>query len=418
MKKGILLIFSLCALSVNAQNYLINFAGTGATTTVNTVKVDNITAGSSAILNGTDILRLNVVTGINAIDNFQSSGMKIYPNPMTASSVLKIHPCSEGKAIISVLDMTGKLVYKAPVYLDYSTQEFRLSGLKSGLYLVNIKGDSFHYSGRLLCNSNDRGTIGIEKIINEREVNRKILKSGTPSDLGIVDMDYKTGDRIKFTGISGIYSTIVMDVPSSGKTITFNFIACTDGDANNYTIVQIGTQTWMAENLRTTKFNDLSIIPNVMDNILWAGLTSPAYCWYNNDEVTNKPLYGGLYNWYAISTGKLCPADWHVPSDEEWTTLVTFLGGESVAGGKLKETGATHWFSQSIGTTNESGFTALPGGTRYVGVGEFSSIVQRAAWWSATLPYVYAIWYNEDSIYRGSFANAFNGFSIRCVKAE
>ena len=106
----------------------------------------------------------------------------------------------------------------------------------------------------------------------------------------------------------------------------------TDVDGNTYKTVIIGTQVWMAENLKTTKYNDGIQIPLVTDPITWINLKSAAYCWYNNDLATNKNIYGAIYNWLVVNTGKLCPIGWHVPSDTEWTTLTTFLGGELING--------------------------------------------------------------------------------------
>lgn len=134
-----------------------------------------------------------------------------------------------------------------------------------------------------------------------------------------------------------------------------------DGDV--YRTDTIGSQVWMVENLKTTKYNDGSSIPNVTDNTTWNGLNTGAYCWYNSD-ISNKKPYGALYNWYTLNTGKLAPYGWHVPTDVEWESLIDHLGGESVAGGKLKESGTTHWQTPNIGATNESGFTAVPGGFR------------------------------------------------------
>ncbi|MBI5010148.1 MAG: fibrobacter succinogenes major paralogous domain-containing protein, partial [Bacteroidia bacterium] len=143
---------------------------------------------------------------------------------------------------------------------------------------------------------------------------------------------------------------------------SFSSAQVSDIDGNVYQTVTIGTQVWMKENLKTTKLNDGIALPNVIDNAAWAALTTTGYCWYNNDATTYKSTYGALYNWYAVNTGKLCPIGWHVPSDDEWTLLTTFRGGYSVAGGKLKETGTLHWTSPNTGATNETGFTALPGG--------------------------------------------------------
>jgi uncharacterized protein (TIGR02145 family) len=210
-----------------------------------------------------------------------------------------------------------------------------------------------------------------------------------------------------------------------------NSESVTEIDGNIYHAVVIGTQVWMAENLKTTKYNDDSTIPNVTDNTGWVGLTSGAYCWYNNDAKTNKNVYGALYNWYAVNTGKLCPIGWHVPTVTEWTTLGAFLGGDDVAGGKMKEADLTHWSSPNTGATNESGFTGLPGGLRGNNMfrypSTFGEIGRRAFFWTSTevpceagcdpaVPYR-GLGYNFifiDVSYSGAIMNL--GFSVRCVK--
>jgi uncharacterized protein (TIGR02145 family) len=197
---------------------------------------------------------------------------------------------------------------------------------------------------------------------------------------------------------------------------TYNLDAIQDIEGNYYNIVTIGYQIWMIENLKTTSFNDGISIPNVTDNAAWAALSTPGYCWYNND-ITNKNTYGALYNWYSVNTGILCPTGWHVPTDDEWTTLTDYLGGESVAGGKLKETGTTHWQSPNTGATNESGFTALPGGTRYVdGGGTFYGIYYWPMFWTSTFNYTRSLYYENSTIWRGSFSRREYGFSVRCLK--
>lgn len=158
----------------------------------------------------------------------------------------------------------------------------------------------------------------------------------------------------------------VEDDPNQNTTVT-------DIEGNIYKTVTIGTQVWMAENLKTTKYNDGTSIPLVTDNNAWIKLSTPGFCWYNNDAVTNKSTFGALYNWYTVNTSKLCPTGWHIPNDTEWGILTTYLGGEAVAGGKLKETGTIHWVSPNTGATNETGFTSLPSGYRD-GIGEFVNI--------------------------------------------
>ena len=157
--------------------------------------------------------------------------------------------------------------------------------------------------------------------------------------------------------------------------ITYGSI--TDIDGNTYKTVTIGTQTWMAENLKVTKYNDGIAIPNVTDNTAWRELTTGALCDYGNTP-SNSETYGKLYNWHAVNTGKLCPTGWHVPSDAEWTELTDYLGGTSVAGDKLKETGSTHWSNLRTGATNETGFTALRVAT-VSAVGHSSTLVATVA---------------------------------------
>ncbi len=249
-------------------------------------------------------------------------------------------------------------------------------------------------------------------------------------------MQYAAGDKLKLIGISGNYSTVVTDVPTANKTITYNFIACTDGDGNHYSIVYIGTakgttdildpsnnkgvQIWMAENLKTTKYNDYTTIPNVTDLSEWNQLTSPAYCWYSN-EIGYKNIYGALYNWYTVAKGNLCPAGWHVPTDTEWTTLTNNLGGEAVAGGKLKEKGFAHWYSPNVGATNETGFTALPGG--YKGAsGGFGNMRYFGHWWSSSENTSSDAWQRyldigNTTVWKYAYDIQY-GFSVRCLKTE
>ena len=139
----------------------------------------------------------------------------------------------------------------------------------------------------------------------------------------------------------------------------------TDKDGNIYSTIGIGSQIWMAENLKTTRFNDSTSIPEVSDNMAWSNfLVTPAYCWYNNDEASGRNIYGALYNWFTVGTGKLCPAGWHVPDNTEWTVLATYLGGSKVAGGKMKVIGIQFWRQPNTGATNSSGFSGLPAGSR------------------------------------------------------
>jgi uncharacterized protein (TIGR02145 family) len=199
-----------------------------------------------------------------------------------------------------------------------------------------------------------------------------------------------------------------------------------DIDGNLYKSITIGTQVWMAENLKTTKYNDGKVIPLVKDDNAWKALINPAYCWNNNDEISNKNKYGALYNWYTVNTNKLCPKGWHVPTNAEWTTLTTYLGGESIAGGKLKEKGTSHWEDPNFKATNESGFTALPSGSRnWDGAFDYSgsNIIffrSNGCWWSSTelsdFSAYYRRLYNALTEVYSSLAVKQFGFSVRCLR--
>jgi len=190
-----------------------------------------------------------------------------------------------------------------------------------------------------------------------------------------------------------------------------------DVDGNNYTIVTISTQVWMAENLRTTKYKNGASIPLITDNTVWEYSSTPGYCWYSNDQANYGNTYGALYNWYTVNTGNLCPSGWHIPTDTEWTTLITFLGGENVAGGKLKEAGFANWQTPNTGATNETGFTARPGGGRG---SVFNSICEAGNWWSATMSDADNAWYRvmlawDSGVTRAPTGKS-GGMSVRCVK--
>jgi uncharacterized protein (TIGR02145 family) len=210
---------------------------------------------------------------------------------------------------------------------------------------------------------------------------------------------------------------ILMTVIIVNKAIAQNNVPLKDQEGNSYKTIKIGNQIWMAENLKTTKYNDGASIPLVTDKSAWNLLSTPGFCWYNNDSI-NKNSFGALYNGYAVNTDKLCPPGWHVSTVAEWATLVDFLGGKNVAGAKLKESGTTLWKSPNSGATNESKFTALPGGTRYNN-GLFFTIKTDGYWWTSSKVNSLNGWYwsmNYSSIVMSvNYGDLTNGFSVRCV---
>jgi uncharacterized protein (TIGR02145 family) len=183
--------------------------------------------------------------------------------------------------------------------------------------------------------------------------------------------------------------------------------------------IVIGTQQWMEKNLDVVTYRNGDIIPQVTDPTAWAALTTGAWCYYNNDPA-NGAIYGKLYNWYAVNDARgLAPQGWHIPTDEEWTTLDTKLGGRFVAGGKMKTTGTTRWTTPNTGATNESGFAGLPGGTRDYD-GSFGFVGNDGYWWSSSENFTANAWfrglyYLDGSIYRGYYIKQ-QGFSVRCLR--
>jgi uncharacterized protein (TIGR02145 family) len=190
----------------------------------------------------------------------------------------------------------------------------------------------------------------------------------------------------------------------------------TDIEGNFYKTIKIGNQEWMAENLRTTKYNNGESIPVITDNDTWQSLSEGALCWLN-DNICYKNTYGGIYNWYAANNN-LCPVGWHLPTNEEWSVMNRALGGNEIAGGKLKEQGFSHWSEPNTGATNESGFSALPtGGFRNGALfvtGEFASF-----WTSTEYPDNQAFYrslQHQYSIEGYSWGYKSNGANVRCLK--
>lgn len=218
--------------------------------------------------------------------------------------------------------------------------------------------------------------------------------------------------------------------PTNGKTnAIFNpnktYGSLTDQDGNVYKTITIGSQTWMAENLRTTKYRNGDIIPEVTDTNTWLNLNTGAYCNYEDTKSLDSiATYGRLYNWSVVNDDrKIAPTGWHVPTYDEWIVLGNFLG-DSIAGDKLKESGTLHWKAPNYGATNETGFTALGGGYRYGYGGEYGyhHKGKEEAWWTVSvdstntdLVFHVTIGYNY-SILGGCYCSKRDGFSIRCVK--
>ncbi|MBI1288333.1 MAG: PKD domain-containing protein [Flavobacteriales bacterium] len=252
---------------------------------------------------------------------------------------------------------------------------------------------------------------------------------GTPSTASVKDPD---GILYTEAGTYDVTLTITTDAGKSTETKTGYIVVTvpdggcgdlttvTDIDGNVYSVVTIGTQCWMGENLKTSHYRDGSAIAEVSDSTQWKYLQTGAYCFYKNDN-SFEATYGKLYNWYAINDSSgICPDGWHVPQDSEFKTLVDYLGAsDGVAGGRLKEDGTTHWEDPNTGGSNTSGWTGLPGGMRYR-EGQFDQEGRNGLFWSArreseSLAYFLTLTYNSEDAFR-TYIYKQSGFSCRCVK--
>jgi len=420
MKKLFILFLMNCAIiNLFAQNYQIVFSGSGASSIVDSVKVRNLMSGTVVTLAGGDTLQLIGLVKVNELNVISEKGLLLYPNPSSDICMFSFYAENEGNVLIELLDMNGKTILHTQSYLSKGRHEYHLNNVGSGVYTLNVKSAKYGYAAKVISNNTLSNTPKIKYIglgsNTYAENDNNILKSSK----SIVSMPFNTGDTLLVTGESGIYGTSALFVPTQSQTYNFDFMASTDIDGNNYTVVQVGTQTWMIENLKTTTYRDGSPITNVTDATAWSTLTTQAYCDYDNNPA-NGLLYGRLYNWKAVTdTRKVCPVGWRLPTEAEITILQNYLGGFLVAGGKLKETGTTHWETPNVGATNETGFTAIASGNRGYD-GGFNVLGISGWWWTSSTggtSWAYYFSMYSDSAKLDMFTyNKKCGFAVRCVK--
>jgi uncharacterized protein (TIGR02145 family) len=302
--------------------------------------------------------------------------------------------------------------------------------------IILIKGTSAT-SGGTVTNEGS-GTITSRGVCWSTSINPTIKGNKTSDGAGAGSFSSD------ITGLIGLTTYFVRAYATNsigtgyGMTMSFTTTGVTDIDGNFYETVQIGTQDWMAENLKTTEFNDGSEIPNVTDDTEWSDLSTAAFCWYQNDEVSYKNKYGALYNWYTVQNGKLCPQGWRVPTDEEWTTLENYLSengfnfdGSIGFNGYAKALASDSGWnpSETIGAPgntdfpqkrNATGFSALPGGVRDANQRLFGAAGNYGIWWTSSEVNSATAWdrgvdYSLSTLGRVN-VNKATGFSVRCLK--
>jgi uncharacterized protein (TIGR02145 family) len=305
-------------------------------------------------------------------------------------------------------------------YVVLGTQE--LMSVPYAMYATKTDTSVLNLTSRLATKLTKTDTASLSN-----RIDGKLTKTDTASLSNRIDLKLtKTDTAVMLSAYLRKTDAIITDLQNQVALLSSYTSLLASGlvdiDGNNYPVVKIGNQIWMKENLRVSRYRNGVSIPIVTDATAWGSLTTGGRSWYNNDSTTYENPYGNLYNWHAVADSRgLCPTGWHVPTDAEWTTLTTYLEGESVAGGKMKTIGTTYWNSPNTGATNESGFSALPGGFRNF-VGSFDNISYLAFFWSATeIDYDFA-WirylnYNDGDVFRDlDISYKWLGASVRCLR--
>lgn len=376
----ILLLFQLVCQPAYALGYIISFSGSGAASTVQSVEVQNLTKGTTVTVPSGSALKLYDGT-TTAVESPLSAPneIQLYPNPVVDCAHASFLVKEQGAATIRLISADGKLLLAKNYNLSVGKTDITLT-VPAGIYALQVSGAGYTYTAKVV------GTSLFVKpsiIINRTE----LIKSGVKQqpEISLVSMYFNPGDRLLYKGSSGNYRTVVVDIPSVNKTVNFNFVECKDADNNYYSVVQIGSLLWSVENLRTTKYRNGDVIPTVSLSEMsqWAALTTGAYS--NYDVADWILLYGRWYNFYAVSDSRnIAPVGWHVATNAEWALLIN---NQKNAGALLKETGNAHWgTTDATYTTNEFGFTALPGGFRYPDgtYNQFTYTSDITWWWTST----------------------------------
>lgn len=381
------------------------------------MQVTNLAQNTTLTLAGTDTLHLVPTIGIVDSKQVAVGSLGVCPNPSEGDFIVTFGNACRGRVVMQVFDITGNLVTGTEVYGSEGMGRATISGMPRGMFILKVLTPVQDYTGRLI-------SLGVGSAQPRiRLVTEPQMLPRLPAPASKVQMQYNAGERLLLKGTSGNYSRVVTLVPAQSQGVDFEFIDCTDGDGNHYPVVTIGTQTWMAENLRTTKTMVGGSIPMVTDPYSWTTGSGPAYCWYNHDQSSYGALYGALYNWYTANMEHLCPTGWLVPTTNEFTVLIDSLGGQPLAGGAMKETDTVYWLAPNTGATNASGFSARGSGYRGDASGGFWLLGERATWWTYLEPG--NIYCCNTMVILGNQASAIMnytwklfGYSVRCMLAD
>ena len=434
------IIFTILSIGVilapaKSQNLVLYFTAYGDSEVIDSIKVKNLSTSENIAISGQDVLELIPASATRLLDN-PDQNIALYPNPAQQTCRVEIEISDDKAACIEIFDISGKLLLQHCQEFNKAVHSFDINGLGGGVYYFSLITDNERYTSKLISTSHTLPELSLEYQgsyrISENTINTRDLRNN-------VTLAYNYGDVILFEAISvegnKTIKTLVIneddEILNSGEIdFSFQFLNCIDPNGYQYSIVEIGEQKWMAENLNTNLYSDSTSIPEINDDETWIATNSGAYCNYENSAI-NSDYLGSLYNWYAVNNTKgICPDGWYVPSDSEWAVLEMYLGMNSnntnlvgwrgnMEGNMLKESGTDLWISQSETHINYSGFSAKPAGIRNF-AGYFYYINENATWWTSTESneanaWCRALQYDKSNIYREDGKKTM-GFSVRCIK--
>ncbi|HRZ43427.1 MAG TPA: fibrobacter succinogenes major paralogous domain-containing protein [Bacteroidales bacterium] len=419
------MMFLACVGQVSGQTISLTFTATlnGNHQPLDSISIENLTQGGDTTLYGNDtVLLLQQSIGTEQPLQGPAGELVLFPpspNPFPASTSIQFYLARQELVTLRVSDLSGREVAGFSEQLQPGVHHALFHAGEAHCYLLSVETPHQKQVRNLISMGNTGGACRLEYTGGQPGASGLRISQGK--------LPWAPGDNLRFIGhtANGADTIVAQPVQSTQYTFLYSSGICPstviDINGNIYNTVQIGTQCWMKENLKARNYRNGTTIPNITDYSGWAGLSTGARCWCSNDSSTYAATYGALYNWYAVdNSNALCPTGWHVPTDAEWTILADYLGGESVAGGALKEAGTAHWYSPNTGATNSSGFTALPGGIRIDYDGSFDDLRTSGYWWSSSAYQSTSAWHREmfesSTIVHRIYAPQRCGFSVRCVR--
>ncbi len=410
---------------------------------LSSILIENLTHSGDTTLYAPDtVLVLSYLIGIEEGRGFREHGFSLsqnFPNPMEGKTTIELLMHERENTLITISDIWGREEIRQEFQLAKGTHSFTFYPGREPIYFLTVRANDrirtmkmFH---DLSCYS------GIAKLEYQGAQNNTGYKSGNDMHQFV----FERGDLLRFTSFTNLGERVITSAPMADQTYYFHYAGepcygiptATDVDGNVYNTVQIGTQCWMKENLKTTTYSNGTPIPNVTDAVAWSNLTSGAYGWYDN-EILWKDKYGALYNWFTtVDPNGLCPTGWHVPTYAEWRDLIEYIGASgqpqgnelkscrqvnSPLGGGCNTTEHPRWEEDGLNGnygTDNYGFSGLPGGYRFSD-GFFKDLGYDVNWWTSTEAYSGNAWYRYLS-YSDGYVSEYSateqmGFSVRCLK--